>query len=353
MESFGQYLKQERERRGVSLEEINRRTRISLNILQALESGQTANLPTPVILRGFIKGYAKTIGLDPAEALSHFAEESEAPPPAPATVRSVPETKRPRVLPMAVITLGVIAAVTVLLRLVGEQAPPPLVGTPAPAPVPTATSALPEAPAAPTQTEPAAPAEGETTLPGAPAAQPGTLPLGAQPQAAPAAPIQGPAPAAAARRIGEPHLLKVRALEQTWLRLARDDGSVNEYLLRPGEQVVWEAAQRFELTVGNAAGLALSLNGKPVGPLGPRGQVVHVILPQPPSRPAPSGQGPVVSPRPVPAASATPGPKTAPQSAPKRSPKPAPPEAAPKPSPGAEPKQEPKAQAKVEPLLPN
>jgi cytoskeletal protein RodZ len=348
MESFGQYLKQERERRGVSLEEINRRTRISLNILQALESGQTANLPTPVILRGFIKGYAKTIGLDPAETLSRFAEESQAPPPAPATVRSVPETKRPRVLPMAVITLGVIAAVTVLLRLVGEQAPPPLVGTPAPAPVPAAVSAPPETPAALTQTEPAAPAEGETTLPGAPAA----LPLGAQPQAAPV--TQGPVPAAAARRPGEPHLLKVRALEQTWLRLARDDGSVNEYLLQPGEQVVWEAAQRFELTVGNAAGLVLSLNGKPVGPLGPRGQVVHLILPQPPSRPAPSGQGPMASPKSVPAASATPGPKTGPQAAPKTAPKPTPPEAAPKPSPGAEPKQvEPKAQARAEPRLPN
>lgn len=338
MESFGQYLKQERERRGVSLEEINRRTRISLNILQELESGQTANLSTPVILRGFIKGYAKTIGLDPAEALSRFAEESQASPPALATVRSVPETKRPRVLPMAVITLGVIAAVTVLLRLVGEQAPPSLIGTPAPAPVPAATSAPPEAPAALTQTEPAAPT---------------AQPLEAQPQAAPAAPIQGPAPEAA-RRIGEPHLLKVRALEQTWLRLARDDGSVNEYLLRPGEQVVWEAAQRFELTVGNAAGLVLSLNGKPVGPLGPRGQVVHLILPQPPSRPAPSGQRPVASPRPVPAASATPRPKTGPQAAPKTAPKPAPPEATPKPSPGAEPKQmEPKAQARAEPRLPN
>lgn len=303
MESFGHYLRRERESRGISLEDVFRRTRISMPVLQALESGDTSNLPTRVILRGFIKSYAKAVGLNPEEALRRFEEEAEEAAltdPAVTSVRSVPEVKRPRIIPMAALALGTIIAMTAFLRYMGEQgpssvmqAPPPAVAPapvpqaarPEPAPVAAPEAAAPEAAQAPGQEPPQAMAQAHT-----PAAAP--LPL------APAAPQE-------ARPSGQPHLLKVQALEQTWLRMARDDGSVKEYLLQPGEQVVWEAAERFVLTVGNAAGLALSLNGQPLGPLGEHGEVVNLTLPQPAATrvaPAPRPAGPTTRPSAAPPA---------------------------------------------------
>ena len=43
---------------------------------------------------------------------------------------------------------------------------------------------------------------------------------------------------------------------------------------------VWEAKKKFSLVIGNAAGVELKLNGKPLGKLGENGQVVKLVLPQ-------------------------------------------------------------------------
>jgi len=427
MVSFGQHLKEEREKRGISLDELRRRTRISRRVLEALEHGDASVLPSPVIMRGFLKAYAEVVGLDFDEILSTYRQAvNEAPPSSPMSVRSVPEPKRPRLGVILGVTAAIFIVVALLLRAMGDHAPPPLVQSPAPAKVPAQAPALPEAPAAPAQTAPTAPATTPTAAPATapatsptasptaspmtapagpyatqrlgypagpyatprpgypaattpqakPVAQTATQPYSAQrpgypavttpqakpvaqtatqpyatprpgypadttPQAKPVAqtatqpyatqrpgypaaatPQAKPATAAQAtaaypRRPGQPHLLKVRALEQTWVRLARDDGSVKEYLLKPGEQVVWEATERFNLTVGNATGLDVSLNGRSVGPLGQPGQVVSLILP-------PRAGYPAIVTRPAQASPSAPASATSP--------------ATPKPAPAAGPK---------------
>ena len=375
MVSFGQHLKEEREKRGISLDELRRRTRISRRVLEALEHGDASVLPSPVIMRGFLKAYAEVVGLDFDEILSTYRQAvNEAPPSSPMSVRSVPEPKRPRLGVILGVTAAIFIVVALLLRAMGDHAPPPLVQSPAPAKVPAQAPALPEAPAAPAQTAPTAPATTPTAAPAtapatsptaSPTASPMTAPAGpyatqrlgypagpyatprpgypaattpqakpvtqtatqpyatqrpgypaaATPQAKPATAAQ--ATAAYPRRPGQPHLLKVRALEQTWVRLARDDGSVKEYLLKPGEQVVWEATERFNLTVGNATGLDVSLNGRSVGPLGQPGQVVSLILP-------PRAGYPAIVTRPAQASPSAPASATSP--------------ATPKPAPAAGPK---------------
>jgi hypothetical protein len=65
----------------------------------------------------------------------------------------------------------------------------------------------------------------------------------------------------------------------TWLRIQSDDLPDVEALLQPMETATWTARNQFKITVGNAGGVEISLNGKPLGTLGTSGQVVHLLLP--------------------------------------------------------------------------
>ncbi len=73
-EGFGHYLARERRLRNIRLEEIAAKTRISLRVLQALESDEWEELPPRVYLRGFIKAYARHVGLDENEALLRYED---------------------------------------------------------------------------------------------------------------------------------------------------------------------------------------------------------------------------------------------------------------------------------------
>jgi cytoskeleton protein RodZ len=73
-----------------------------------------------------------------------------------------------------------------------------------------------------------------------------------------------------------------RAQEQTWLVVSTDGGEAREVLLQAGQTARFTAARSFLLTVGNAGGVSLSMNGVPVAPLGRSGQVIRdLTLPQP------------------------------------------------------------------------
>jgi hypothetical protein len=56
-----------------------------------------------------------------------------------------------------------------------------------------------------------------------------------------------------------------------------DNQQQKDILLRPGEKVEWTAKEGFKLTVGNAGGITLTLNGKKLPPLGKSGQVLRNI----------------------------------------------------------------------------
>jgi hypothetical protein len=62
-----------------------------------------------------------------------------------------------------------------------------------------------------------------------------------------------------------------------------DDGSVVQELLPAGATREWVSNKRFVLTVGNAGGLSLELNGQPIPPLGARGAVIqNLVIPAEP-----------------------------------------------------------------------
>ena len=74
----------------------------------------------------------------------------------------------------------------------------------------------------------------------------------------------------------------IRAIEPTWVRVQTDEGRIAEELLPAGASREWAAEHRFLLTIGNAGGVELTLNGKALPPLGAKGTVIQRLeLPSP------------------------------------------------------------------------
>ena len=84
MPSFGARLKQEREQRGISLEEISQSTKISTRLLHALEDEHFDQLPGGIFNKGFIRAYAHHLGMDEEQVVADYIA---------ATAPPVPEKK--------------------------------------------------------------------------------------------------------------------------------------------------------------------------------------------------------------------------------------------------------------------
>src|SRR2546428_2907788 len=74
MSSVGSYRRELRARRGLSLDEISRSTRVLHQYLELLEADDLAGLPAPAFTRGFIRAYCQVLREPPDEALARYAE---------------------------------------------------------------------------------------------------------------------------------------------------------------------------------------------------------------------------------------------------------------------------------------
>ncbi|HJT17275.1 MAG TPA: RodZ domain-containing protein [Thermoanaerobaculia bacterium] len=70
--SFGEELRREREIRGISLKEIADATKISKRFLEAIERNDHRTLPAPVFTRGFIREYARYLGLNADDIVNRY-----------------------------------------------------------------------------------------------------------------------------------------------------------------------------------------------------------------------------------------------------------------------------------------
>lgn len=73
---IGTTLQNARERRGLSIEELAAITRITVPVLRALERSDFEKVPGGIFARGFIRSYAREVGLDPEEMVTRYLEET-------------------------------------------------------------------------------------------------------------------------------------------------------------------------------------------------------------------------------------------------------------------------------------
>lgn len=274
MSSVGASLRELRVRQGVSLEEVARATRINPRYLEALEADDFAALPAPAFTRGFIRAYCQVLQSPADDALLLYHQQTGAPAPV-ATPQSgeqridLKTRGRGTVLVsfVLVVVLGMaLIGLTMLLqpgRETGGVAPVPSVVEPSPAP-----ESAPETDAA---RPPAAP-----VIPPAPEAR------SAQPSAAPQLEPAAATPDKAPPVSPATYRLIARVSEPTWIRVRMDDGRSTEETIPAGEVREWVSKTPFVLTVGNAGGVMLELNGRPLPPLGARGAVIsRLVVPSP------------------------------------------------------------------------
>lgn len=276
--SFGGYLRSLREAKGSSLEDMARSTRVGIRHLEALEAERLADLPSPVFVRGFIRAYCSFLRESPDKALGHYqalvgeraAVQPVGIPPRPGATWANGSVLVGLAL-LVVLGVGLIVINLTVKRTGGasvaapntESAPPPPAAAPAPAP------ARPPAPPARPVTPPAST--------GAPAAPPAVS------AATPAPPVATAAPSVTQGAAGAQRLV-IRAVEPSWIRVQPDEGRATEELLPAGGSREWSAERRFLVTIGNAGGVELTLNGTVLPPLGPRGAVIQRLeLPQAPA----------------------------------------------------------------------
>lgn len=72
--SLGEFLRHERERRGITIEQVASATKINVRLLHLLESDQYSELPAKPFIRGFVNSYCRFIGVDPKEVLIRFGD---------------------------------------------------------------------------------------------------------------------------------------------------------------------------------------------------------------------------------------------------------------------------------------
>ena len=322
MTLVGETLRRERLKRNLDLEEISQELKISTRFLQAIENDQYDKLPGGIFAKSFVRQYARLLGLDEeaiagevqqalgsAPEVPQFAGKAKAAGFAPIQVPKVEEWqtvgyKRFRWSGWlsAVVLVAVMLVCSAVYAWMQRPKSPVTAQTNSPMQSGAqsgARSAPASAPVA-AQPSPSTSANAPPPPPVEPAATPAQVveqrpaerkspePMPAEPKPAPAvARVAPPNPAATVH-------VEITADEAAWV-LARSDGkyafsaSMDAHTTRTVEGV-----KDVTLRLGNAGGMTISLNGKPIGPAGPKGQVrtiqftsggFQIVPAKPPSAP--------------------------------------------------------------------
>lgn len=280
-ENPGEYLKRQREMRGVSLDDISKVTKINIKLLNALERDEHENLPHPTFIKGFIRAYCKYAGIDADDAVLHYEEflnkkaeevkavssqQSNAVYPSPDTLNQNKAASSVSKIFITVISIILFFAIF-------------FIGYTFYYPRPATNDLQPAAHIAetPKNIPDLAP---QTTSPSADAEEPKKEPEKSSEIIEPQkdAALKGAKEAENTKKM--PLQLVVSAHKTTWIRVEVDKEKPFEVSLRDGENITWEAKERFLLIIGNAGGVELTFNGKPIGKIGENGQVVRLVLPQ-------------------------------------------------------------------------
>lgn len=235
--SIGEELRRARESAGLTLAEVAERTKVRPGILAEIEADDHDRLPALTYSLGFVKAYARTVGLDPTAAGERYRMESQKGDPIPTMVDLQPlEAKR---LPSGRLVAGSVALLAVLVAGFWAWGAGWLTGTP---PAEPQVEAVDAAPAEPEAEEAAGPAP-------------------AAPTADPSAPVT------------------ITAREEVWLRIS--DGQETFFMgtMTAGQSMALPPGRAWQLRTGRAGALDVKVGSSAIPPLGgPAEQVRNLSL---------------------------------------------------------------------------
>ncbi|HYN15531.1 MAG TPA: RodZ domain-containing protein, partial [Terriglobales bacterium] len=253
----------------------------------ALEEEKFDTLPGGIFNKGFVRAYARYLGIDEDQAVADFVAasggEREQPLPDPPEPRAVTLGQRTDAHPnwraFVLLVLLFATAVAAVWKLgpstfhrvaVGlterfqpKPAPPPAQPRITPPSAPEVSATAPQ-PAPPAQKKPLARAKAMTV-----AVSDAATALPAASDAAPAPPEQAPAPT---------FVVQIRATQDAWVQIVADGKLLSEGVLVPPAEKRVRAAKEVVIKTGNAAGVEVSFNGQALPPLGQENQVATVTL---------------------------------------------------------------------------
>lgn len=240
MQTLGELLRDEREKKGLSIKEIEAAISIRSFYINAIEEGNYNLVPGEVYLKGFIRNYANYLGLNGQEMVDLYRQSQK--PGTPATLTVAPDTvetlaekseqplknnnKSGKWLMIGLLAVCVAGSAWWLLNSPKQAAEPPQANKQI-------------------QTNPTSPSQ--------PPAQP----------VIPTPPAQT-----------KPVVITAKYTEQCWTSVTADGNIIYEGTPLSGDTITWEAQKNITITVGNAGGVDIISNGQSVGKLGAKGEVV-------------------------------------------------------------------------------
>ena len=253
MSTVGEVLQRARLDQGIDLASVAAHTKIKAKYLQAMEAGDRESLPGGFFYKSFVHQYAKFLGVNtrPFDVEIDRVLSADSPLPLPSGTRQteVALSSRSRNTGKYLSYAALVLILVVCYGIDGwwhkSRAPVAENATPRRAP---------------------SPATGRVSL-------------------ASVSQVAATAPVAAAARQDDPAApagsrveLDLTATEDTWLSVSSDGTPVFSGVLEANQTKTIEGKEFAKLRVGNAAGLEVRLNGKPLGPLGAHGQVRDLFL---------------------------------------------------------------------------
>lgn len=231
-ESVGENLRKVRLEKGISLEEAHKKTKLHLNILNALEEDNLINF-SPVYIKGFLKIYCEFLGLDARDYIADYKE--------PKPIASVKENKQASKASILKATTAkivysktsrikikkILVFILAVFLLFGLFRLGKIVSLKHKA------------------------RENKTQKINLFKEEAKTLSI---------------------------ITLGIRAREDCWIKIVADGRIVFQSVLKKGRSEVWNAKDKVELSLGNAGGVAVEVNGKIISSLGKKGEVVRNIL---------------------------------------------------------------------------
>lgn len=236
-ETIGEYLKRVRNICGYTLEDVANVTKINLRYLDAIENDEFAKLPGETFLNGFLRSYARFLNIDENEMIDKL-KEIKRPDHQSLNLYSVEGYNKdnrkgiqlsPKNLKIIITSAGGLVFILILVLLFGSGRKTSTIQN---------SKNVHEIKSVPEEIK----------------------------------------PDNAVAASSEPVVLKVSAKELTWMQAYVDGKEQQEKLLKPGEEISWKGEEKITLTVGNAGGIDLEVNGKKQEPLGKRGVVVRNIV---------------------------------------------------------------------------